>query len=126
MASRYVLGTACLLFAACHAVADPPGPAGLQIAEDPSTCLRWQTAVDALTASDTTASVDILAGAEAQALLDVLNSLPPASHVGGDHVAAVVKAHDDSLLFVVGERGCATAVVRVPANTIKHGQGIET
>ena len=97
-----------------------------QVAEDINSCLRWQTAVDALTASDGTASVDILAGAEAQALLDVLNSLPPASHVGGDHVAAVVKAHDDNLLFVVGERGCATAVVRVPANTAKQARGIET
>jgi hypothetical protein len=123
MVPQYVLGMACLLLAACHVEADPRIP---QIAEDASSCLRWQTAVDALTASDATASVDIVVGAEAQALIDILNSLPPASHVDGDHVAAVVKAHGDNLLFVVGERGCATAVVRVPVDTIKPARRIET
>ena len=127
--SAIVLGSLCLALLVGVARAETPdADSNESVQSAPAqagpSCLPWRTAVLSTKAADSrNALVNIMDGDEASKFLTFANSLPPASHVDGDHIAVVFAPQDDRFIFVVGRQGCATSILQVPRAAIEQLTG---
>ncbi len=114
-----IWAAACLGLAGCAAATDR------QAARGADECLAWQSVILATREADPNSEmVDLVEGSDAQQMLAALNSMPPISNLGGDHIAIVFQPGDDRFLFIAGERDCATGIVQIPRETLQKSMGV--
>jgi len=78
-------------------------------------CMTWQSVIGATREADPNAEmIKLVEGEDAQEIFAVLNAMPPVSNLGGDHIAIVFEPKRDQLLFIAGDRDCATGIVQIP------------
>jgi hypothetical protein len=114
-----ISAAACLGLASCASAVDRPEVSATE------ECLAWQSVILATREADPNSEmIDLVEGSDAQQMLAALNSMPPVSHLGGDHIAIVFQPGDDRFLFIAGERGCATGIVQIPREALQQSMGI--
>jgi hypothetical protein len=118
MRLELIWAAACLGLTSCATAVDHQEAKGAQ------ECLAWQSVILATREADPDSQmVDLVEGSDAQQMLAALNSMPPISNLGGDHIAIVFQPGDDRFLFIAGERDCATGIVQIPRETLQRSMG---
>jgi hypothetical protein len=89
-------------------------------------CTKWPMAVKLAQTNNPDASlVKVFDGVVAQQFVQIVNTLPPASNMNGNHVALFYNEDVQEFIALIGQGDCATYIVEVPSSVLAGMLGQE-